>query len=128
MAIMVVRLGTERSEDEGMRIGTVRRPPRGVTKDRYAQENWFDVWLPELSPEPETMKLGKEAADEKSWLNFQKKFTAELKTPEKQHLLQLLAGFSKQTNFSIGCYCEDESRCHRSILATMLAQHGADIK
>lgn len=127
MAIRVVKLGSDRVKDEGLRLGTVRRPPRGVSKDRYSSENWYDVWLPALSPSLETMKMGKEAQSEKDWNNFTKKFLGEMKEPDKQQLLALLAAMSHQTNFSIGCYCENEAKCHRSILKEILQKLGARV-
>ncbi|MBY4678426.1 DUF488 domain-containing protein [Marinobacterium arenosum] len=128
MAIQVVRLGTERSKDEGLRLGTVRRPPRGVKKSDYALQNWYDVWLPILSPSPELMKLAQSAETDKEWAAFVKKFRKELSAPDASRTLDLLAAFSKDSNFSIGCYCEDEAHCHRSVLRILLAERGASIK
>lgn len=127
MAIKVVKLGSDRSKDEGLRLGTVRRPPRGVSKDRYSSENWYDVWLPALSPSPGTMKMGQGVQSEKEWDSFTKKFVTEMKESDKQQLLTMLAALSHQTNFSIGCYCENEARCHRSILKELLQKLGAEI-
>ena len=128
MAIYVVRLGSERGENEGVRIGTVRRPPRGVPKEEYASQNWYDVWFPNLSPSPETMKLGQGATTAALWASFVRKYRAEMATPENVHALELLATLSHHTNFSVGCYCKDESHCHRSILRALLAEKGADVK
>ncbi len=128
MAIRIVRLGTDRFSGEGLRIGTVRRPPRGVLKSEYASQNWYDVWLPNVAPTSELMKLGRAAESEKDWAAFIRKYRAEMKDPEKSRILDLLAAMSHHTNFSVGCYCENEARCHRSILRELLAQRGADIK
>lgn len=128
MAIRVVRLGSERSESEGTRIGTVRRPPRGIPKAEFASQNWYDVWFPNLAPSPETMKLGQEAATPSQWAAFTRKYRAEMATPENTHTIELLAALSHQTDFSVGCYCEDESRCHRSILRALLIDKGAKVK
>ncbi len=128
MAIRVVRLGTERSEGEGIRIGTVRRPPRGVPKEEFASQNWYDVWFPNLAPSVETMKLGQEATTPELWAAFVRKYRAEMATPENNHTLELLAALSRQTNFSVGCYCKDESRCHRSLLKALLAEKGAKME
>lgn len=125
MAVRIVRLGSERAPDEGPRIGTVRRPPRGVPKARYAQENWFDVWFPTLSPSPETMKLGQGAATDAQWTAFKRRFRAEMAAPGAAHAVALLAALSHTANFSVGCYCEDEARCHRSVLRELLAAAGA---
>jgi uncharacterized protein YeaO (DUF488 family) len=128
MAIRIIRLGTERAPGEGLRIGTVRRPPRGVKKEDYAAQNWYDVWFPNLAPTPETMKLGQAAKTDKEWQQFLRKFRAEMAAPEVDHALDLLAALSQQTDFSMGCYCEDENRCHRSVLRALLKERGADIK
>ena len=125
MPIHVVRLGSPRLEAEGLRIGTVRRPPRGVPKGEFASRNFYDVWLPELAPSEELLKLGQAADDEKRWRTFTKRYRAEMGKAEKRRLLDLLAALSRQTNFSVGCYCADERRCHRSILRTLLAERGA---
>lgn len=127
MAIRVVRLGTPRSEDEGTRIGTVRRPPRGVPKKEFASRNYYDVWFPNLAPSVEIMKLALSAETAAEWSAFVKKYRAEMSAPEASHAIQLLATLSHQTNFSVGCYCEDESRCHRSVLRELLAEHGAKL-
>jgi uncharacterized protein YeaO (DUF488 family) len=128
MAIRVVRLGSERNEGEGIRIGTVRRPPRGVPKEKFASQNWYDVWFPNLAPSLETMKLGQEATTPRLWAAFSRKYRAEMATPENIHTLELLAGLSHQTDFSVGCYCKDESHCHRSILRALLIEKGAKVK
>ncbi len=125
MPIRIVRLGTPRAEDEGTRIGTVRRPPRGVPKSEFASQNWYDVWFPNLAPSVETMKLGQEAKTPAQWAAFAKKYRAEMATPDNTHALELLAALSHQSNFSVGCYCENEAHCHRSVLRELLAEKGA---
>lgn len=125
MAIRIVRLGTPRAKGEGTRIGTVRRPPRGVPKTKFASENWYDVWFPNLSPTPETMHLGLIAQTPAEWKSFTSKFRAEMRRPDPSHTLELLAKLSHHTDFSVGCYCEEEERCHRSILRDMLKERGA---
>ncbi len=125
MPVRIVRLGSARERGEGLRIGTVRRPPRGVPKSRYASENWYDVWLPELAPSAETVKIALAAETERAWAAFVKRYRAEMKAPDRQRLLDLLAALSKETDFSVGCYCADESRCHRSVLRELLKEHGA---
>jgi len=127
MVVRVVRLGSTRLKDEGTRIGTVRRPPRGVPKTAFASQNWYDVWFPNLAPSVETMKLGQAAASERDWLAFAKKYRAEMATPENSRTLDVLAALSQHANFSVGCYCEDESHCHRSVLRALLAEKGAKI-
>lgn len=128
MSVRVVRLGTPRTTGEGLRIGTVRRPPRGVPKAQYAAQNWYDVWFPNLAPSVETMKLAQESTSPAQWAAFTRKYKAEMSTPGAQHDLELLAVLSHNVNFSVGCYCEDESHCHRSILKQLLISHGADVK
>ena len=128
MAIRVVRLGSARSPDEGLRIGTVRRPPRGVPKSEFASQNWYDVWFPVLAPSVETMKLGQTAETPAQWAAFVKKYRAEMSAPEARHVLVLLAALSHHTSFSVGCYCENEARCHRSALRALLAEQGALIE
>lgn len=125
MSVRIVRLGTPRAPAEGTRIGTVRRVPRGVPKERYASENWFDVWFPVLSPTPELMAQAKAAESEKDWAGFARSFRAEMAEPAPRHALDLLAALSQASDFSVGCYCEDEARCHRSVLRVMLAERGA---
>ena len=128
MSIRIIRLGTERTEDEGTRIGTVRRPPRGVPKSEFASQNWYDVWFPNLAPSAETMKLGQEASTPAQWAAFVKKYRAEMATPEVSRTIDLLAVLSHQSNFSVGCYCENEAHCHRSVLRVLLAERGAKIE
>jgi uncharacterized protein YeaO (DUF488 family) len=125
MAIQVVRLGSPRLEDEGLRIGTVRRPPRGVPKAELASRNFYDVWLPELAPSESLLKLGRAAEDEAQWRAFVRRYRVEMGKPDKKRLIELLAALSKQTNFSIGCYCVDQSRCHRTVLRELLDARGA---
>lgn len=127
MSVRVVRLGTPRAAGEGLRIGTVRRPPRGVAKAQIAKQNWYDVWFPNVAPSLETMKLGLAAETPAQWSAFKRKYRAEMKTPEARHALELLAALSHTTDFSVGCYCEDEDHCHRSILRELLVEHGAKV-
>lgn len=128
MPIQVVRLGTARGRAEGLRIGTVRRPPRGVPKSEYAVQDWYDVWLPDIAPTPELMKLGQSVETEKMWAVFVKKYRRELAAPEKSRIIDLFAALSQDTNFSVGCYCENEARCHRSVLREILTERGARLK
>jgi uncharacterized protein YeaO (DUF488 family) len=125
MAIRIVRLGTVRHRSEGLRIGTVRRPPRGVSKSQYAKQNWFDVWFPALAPSAWIVKLAQTARTDRQWAVFVRRYRAEMATPDKSRLLKLLAAMSRETNFSVGCYCADEARCHRSVLRGLLKEHGA---
>jgi uncharacterized protein YeaO (DUF488 family) len=127
MAIKIVRLGSPREPDEGIRIGTVRRPPRGVRKQDYASKDFFDVWFPNLSPSPELIKDAKPSDDERSWSAFKKRFRAEMSRPDTRKELDLLAVLSHHTNMSLGCYCENEKRCHRSVLRELLLERGADL-
>jgi len=127
MSIRIVRLGTARAGGEGLRIGTVRRPPRGVPKTEFASQNWYDVWYPNLAPSAETMKLGQEAETPAQWNAFMRKYKAEMAEADASRSLDLLAALSHSTAFSVGCYCEEESRCHRSLLRSLLAERGADI-
>jgi uncharacterized protein YeaO (DUF488 family) len=127
MVMRVVRLGSPREKDEGLRIGTVRRPPRGVPKSEFSAQNWYDVWFPNLAPSIETMKLGQEAQTPAQWSAFVKKYQGEMATPESRHTIALLAELSKTSNFSVGCYCEDEAHCHRSLLRALLAEAGAKL-
>lgn len=127
MAIRIVRLGTERLPGEGTRIGTVRRLPRGVRKERYAAENWFDVWYPELAPSAELLKRAQAAETDAQWASFAKSYRAEMNAPSASRTLDLLAVLSRGTAFSVGCYCETEARCHRSVLRALLAERGAKI-
>jgi uncharacterized protein YeaO (DUF488 family) len=128
MTVRIVRLGSERSQGEGLRMGTVRRPPRGVPKAEFASQNWYDVWFPNLAPSVETMKLGQEATTPAQWAAFTRKYRAEMATPDNAHMLALLAALSHQTHFSLGCYCENEAHCHRSILRALLAEKGARLE
>ena len=128
MAIRIVQLGSARHPAEGLRIGTVRRPPRGVPKSEFAKRNYYDTWLPELSPSLDLMKKGLQAqksGDDRLWAAFERGFRAQMKQPEAARTLDLLAALSHQTNFSLGCYCDDERRCHRSVLRTLLAERRA---
>jgi uncharacterized protein YeaO (DUF488 family) len=127
MAIRVVRLGSPRAPDEGLRIGTVRRPPRGVPKSEYASRDLYDAWLPELAPSEALLKRALHAPDERAWKAFTGRYRAEMNRPEAKRLLALLAALSHRTNFSVGCYCADETRCHRSVLKELLREHGADL-
>jgi len=127
MAVRIVRLGTARAAGEGLRIGTVRRPPRGVPKSAFASQNWYDLWFPVLSPSVPTMQLGLRARSERERNAFVRKFRAEMARPEASRTLDLLAALSRQTDFSVGCYCESEAHCHRSVLRALLAERGADV-
>jgi uncharacterized protein YeaO (DUF488 family) len=127
MAIRIVRLGTERAPNEGLRVGTVRRPPRGVPKAKFSSGNWYDVWFPNLAPAPETIKLALTAETRRQWNDFAKRYRAEMATPDNSRILDLLAALSHAANFSLGCYCEDESRCHRSVLRRLLLDRGAKL-
>lgn len=125
MSVRVVRLGTPRAAGEGVRIGTVRRPPRGVPKAEFAKQDWYDVWFPNLAPSVATMKLGQAAETNAQWSAFARKYRAEMAAPEAKHDLALLAALSHTAHFSVGCYCEREERCHRSILRQLLVESGA---
>jgi uncharacterized protein YeaO (DUF488 family) len=125
--VRIVRLGSPRSPGEGLRVGTVRRPPRGVPKAEFGARDFYDVWLPVVAPSEELVKLGLGAGDERSWKSFVRRYRAEMKRPDARAVLDLLAALSRQTAFSIGCYCADESRCHRSILHDLLAERGASL-
>ena len=127
MTVRIVRLGSPRARDEGLRIGTVRRPPRGVPKSEFAARDWYDVWFPTLAPSVETMKLGQAARTEAEWAAFARRYRAEMATAEPARALELLAALSHRTNFSVGCYCGDESRCHRSLLRELLVARGARV-
>ena len=127
MAIRIVRLGSERAPNEGLRIGTVRRPPRGVAKSKFSSDNWYDVWFPNLAPTPATVKLALAAESERQWAKFVKRYRAEMASPENSRILDLLAALSHGGNFSVGCYCEIESRCHRSVLRQLLLDRGAKV-
>jgi uncharacterized protein YeaO (DUF488 family) len=128
MSVHIVQLGSPRIEEEGIRIGTVRRPPRGVQKSEFSRKNYYDVWFPNLAPSAETMKLGKAASTTGEWARFVRKYKSEMKEASAQHDLQLLAKLSQTTNFSVGCYCEDETHCHRSILKELLIKNGAKVE
>ncbi|MDP3513530.1 MAG: DUF488 family protein [Sulfuritalea sp.] len=128
MVVRIVRLGTARSNDEGTRIGTVRRPPRGVSKSEFASGNWYDVWYPNLAPSVETMKLGQEAVTPTEWAIFTKKYRSEMAAPDASRSIELLAALSQHSNFSVGCYCADEAHCHRSVLRALLAEKGARLE
>ena len=128
MSVRVVRLGTPRTPREGTRIGTVRRPPRGVPKTQFAAQDWYDVWYPNLAPSVETMKLGQGAATPAQWSAFTRKYRAEMAAPGPKHDLELLAALSHTSDFSVGCYCEEEAHCHRSILRQLLIENGAKVE
>lgn len=128
MTIRIVRLGSARSHGEGLRIGTVRRPPRGVPKSKYVSENWYDVWFPNLAPSPEIVKLAQAASTEREWATFVRKYRAEMAKSENSRTLDLLAALSRDADFSLGCYCAEESRCHRSVLRALLAERGAKVE
>lgn len=127
MAVRIVRLGSARVRGEGLRIGTVRRPPRGVPKTAYSARNWYDVWFPNLAPSSETVTVAQHAKTGQDWAAFAKKYRAEMATPDNRRTLDLLAALSHQTDFSVGCYCVDESRCHRSVLRDLLTERGANV-
>ena len=128
MSIRVVRLGTPRLRGEGVRIGTVRRPPRGVSKSEFASQNWYDVWFPNLAPSVATMNAGRSAQTAAQWTAFVRRYTAEMSSTAAKHDLDLLAALSHTSNFSVGCYCENEARCHRSILRQLLVARGAAVE
>ncbi len=128
MVVRVVRLGTARATGEGTRIGTVRRPPRGVPKAEFASGDWYDVWFPTLAPSPEAVQLGLAARTPAEWAKFVKRYRTEMAEPASARAIELLAALSRQTDFSVGCYCEDEARCHRSVLRELLSAKGADVE
>ena len=128
MSIRIVRLGSERTPQEGLRIGTVRRPPRGVPKSEFSSRNFYDVWLPSLAPSETLLKLGLSVTDQRGWNAFARRYRAEMKAPDITRLLDTLAALSHQTNFSVGCYCAEESRCHRSLLRALLLERGASVE
>ena len=128
MVARILRLGTERIRGEGLRIGTVRHPPRGVPKEKHASGNWYDVWFPNLAPSAQTVKLGQQADTEREWAAFARTYTREMQAPGNARALDLLAALSHQANFSVGCYCADEARCHRGILRALLAARGAKLR
>jgi uncharacterized protein YeaO (DUF488 family) len=127
MSVFIVRLGTPRQPDEGLRLGTVRRPPRGVPKCDFARLDYYDLWFPNLSPSPELVKQALSANNQAAWTAFKRKFRAQMSVPERSRELDLLAALSHQTNFSLGCYCQNEMFCHRSVLRELLRQRGADV-
>ena len=127
MAIRIVRLGSKRAQGEGLRIGTVRKPPRGVPKSAFGTQNWYDVWFPELAPSPNTVKLGQAAESDKQWAAFVRRYKSEMAAGPASRALDLLAALSHQTDFSVGCYCEQEERCHRSLLRELLRAKGAKL-
>jgi len=125
MAVLIVQLGSPRISNEGLRIGTVRRPPRGVPKSEYALRNYYDIWLPNLAPSEQLLKAARSAKNETDWRSFVKRYRSEMSRAENSRVIDLLAALSHQTNFSVGCYCNDEQRCHRSVLRQLLAERGA---
>ena len=127
MSVRIVRLGSPRAPGEGTRVGTVRRPPRGVPKARFSADDWYDVWFPNLAPSVETMKLGQGATTPAEWARFTKKYRAEMAAPDAAHSVALLATLSHTASFSVGCYCEDEQHCHRSVLKQLLIEQGAKV-
>ena len=127
MTVRIVQLGTPRAKDEGLRIGTVRRPPRGVPKEKFASQNWYDVWYPNLAPSVETMKQAQAADTPAQWAAFVKKFRTEMAQPDAARSLDVLAALSRSSQFSVGCYCDDEAHCHRSVLRALLKERGADV-
>jgi len=128
MSIRVVRLGTPRTAGEGTRIGTVRRPPRGVPKSQFAVQDWYDVWLPNLAPSVETMKLGQAARTPAHWRAFARRYRAEMGEADASRVIAVLAALSRHVNFSVGCYCDDEAHCHRSVLRALLVEAGANVE
>lgn len=128
MSIRIVRLGSPRLAGEGLRVGTVRRPPRGVPKSAFAAQDWYDVWFPNLAPSVETMKLGQEAATPAAWAAFVRRYRSEMSAAGAKHDLDLLAALSHSAAFSVGCYCQDETRCHRSVLRQLLLERGAKVE
>ena len=128
MSVRIVRLGSPRAPREGTRIGTVRRPPRGVPKAQFSARDWYDVWFPILAPSLEIMKRAQQATTPAQWSSFARTYRAEMARPEAKHALRLLATLSHTANFSVGCYCEDESHCHRSLLRKLLVENGARVE
>ena len=128
MSIRIVRLGSDRTPGEGLRIGTVRRPPRGIAKSDFASGNWYDVWFPNLAPAATTIKLALNAKTDREWNTFARKYRAEMRAPDNNRTLDLLSAMSHETDFSVGCYCADESRCHRSILRALFVEKGAKVE
>ena len=128
MTIRIVRLGSPRAANEGTRLGTVRRPPRGVPRKDFARRDWYDVWYPVLAPSVAAMKLGLNAANDRQWAAFARRYRAEMKAPAPSQSLDVLAALSSHANFSMGCYCADETRCHRSLLRELLLARGARLE
>ena len=127
MSIRIVRLGSKRAPDEGLRVGTVRRPPRGVPKEKFASEDWYDIWLPQLAPSAELVRAALDATSPREWQAFVKKYRSEMGAPDNARLIAFLAALSQSTNLAVGCYCEDEAHCHRSVLRELLREAGASI-
>ena len=127
MTVRIVRLGTPRRPGEGLRVGTVRRPPRGVPASRFARDDWYDVWYPALSPSPGAIKVAQGAATDRAWAAFTRRYRAEMKRPGPSRTLDLLAALSRTADFSVGCYCAEEARCHRSVLRELLVERGAEV-
>jgi uncharacterized protein YeaO (DUF488 family) len=127
LAIRIVQLGSPRAPGEGLRLGTGRRPPRGVPREEFGSRDFYDVWLPELAPSEALVKAALHARNEQAWRRFVRRYRSEMKRPQAQRLFDLLAALSRVTDLAVGCYCSDESRCHRSVLRQILAQHGADL-
>jgi uncharacterized protein YeaO (DUF488 family) len=127
LTVRVVQLGSPRKSGEGVRVGTVRRPPRGIPKARYATENWYDVWLPNLAPSATLVKSAQAATSQRDWQIFARKYRAEMAQPENARVLDVLAALSHTADFSVGCYCQDEAQCHRSVLRELLAERGAKL-
>jgi len=128
MSVRIVRLGSPRTKNEGTRLGTVRRPPRGVPKKDFARLDWYDAWFPVLAPSASTMKLGLAADTEGQWKRFASKYRAEMAMPSASQSLDVLAALSHHANFSVGCYCENPARCHRSLLRQLLVERGAKLE
>jgi uncharacterized protein YeaO (DUF488 family) len=127
MSIRIVRLGSKRAPGEGLRVGTVRRPPRGVPKERFASDDWYDVWLPQLAPSAELVKQALDSTSAREWQTFVKKYRAEMNAADNARLIAFLAALSQSTELSVGCYCEDEAHCHRSVLRELLSEAGAKL-
>jgi len=128
MSVRIVRLGRPRARGEGLRIGTVRHPPRGVRRTDLASGDWYDVWLPLLAPSAETVRLGRSAATDRAWAAFARRYRSEMGAHDPSRVLDLLAALSRHADFAVGCYCEDEARCHRSLLRELLVQRGAAVR
>jgi len=128
MTVRIVRLGSDRTAGEGLRVGTVRRPPRGVPKERFALDNWYDVWIPALAPSAALVKEAQAAETPAQWRAFTRKYRSEMSAPDAARLLDLLAALSHQTDLSVGCYCADEAHCHRSVLRELLTERGAKLE